>query len=299
MNIDEIFLTDTANEKKIDIVYTFVNPYDNIWMSKYRKYNNNIDHIRFDFGSEQILFSLKTVKKYMGWVNKIFIVSDNQKLHIQDSFLLKKIVYIDHKEIIPKEYLPTFNSYTIEAHIGDIEELGEYFLYLNDDMFFGDNIMYADLFEKNTDKLIQFYTQLRVYNHPWIKNLKITNKMFESLYPGHEYIAPQHAPYFIKKSTFLETKSIFQKFLTEMFIKDKVRTYNDYSHCLLFLYAMYSSYNKIAINKRIKHRSLRKLTEDVIKDIKRQKNKTYCFFRKPRTKEDQRIYELIQETILT
>ena len=40
-----------------------------------------------------------------------------------------------HKDIIPQEYLPTFNSRTIEMFIHRIPDLDERFLYFNDDMF--------------------------------------------------------------------------------------------------------------------------------------------------------------------
>ena len=42
---------------------------------------------------------------------------------------------INHSDYIPKEYLPTFNSHTIELNLHRIEELGKYFIYMNDDFF--------------------------------------------------------------------------------------------------------------------------------------------------------------------
>jgi hypothetical protein len=40
-----------------------------------------------------------------------------------------------HSDIIPKEFLPTFNSNTIETHLHRIEGLDEEYLYFNDDLF--------------------------------------------------------------------------------------------------------------------------------------------------------------------
>ena len=46
-----------------------------------------------------------------------------------------KIKIIDHKDIIPTDKLPLFNSTTIEMFIPFIPGLSEHFLYANDDMF--------------------------------------------------------------------------------------------------------------------------------------------------------------------
>jgi len=136
--------------QKIDIVYTYVNNTDIKWQKKYFKYNSDIDSKRFNYNDE-IIYSLLTVQKFFSWVNKIYIVNDNQKFNLDflDKIFKKKIVFIDHKDIIPKKYLPTFNSRVIECFIWKIKNLTDYFLYLNDDIFFGNYIYYSDFFTEN------------------------------------------------------------------------------------------------------------------------------------------------------
>jgi hypothetical protein len=53
-----------------------------------------------------------------------------------DSYLLEsgKVKIIDHRDIIPGEYLPTFNVVTIESFLHRIEGLSEIYLYNNDDI---------------------------------------------------------------------------------------------------------------------------------------------------------------------
>ncbi len=70
----------------------------------------------------------------MPWVNKVHFVTwghlpswlntDCEKLHI-----------VNHKDYIPEEYLPTFNSNTIDLNFNRIPGIAEQFLYFNDDMF--------------------------------------------------------------------------------------------------------------------------------------------------------------------
>lgn len=46
-----------------------------------------------------------------------------------------KLVVVNHKEFIPHNHLPTFNSHPIELHLHRISGLSEKFVYFNDDMF--------------------------------------------------------------------------------------------------------------------------------------------------------------------
>lgn len=48
--------------------------------------------------------------------------------------------YVDHKDFIPYEYLPTFNSHTIEHNFHRIINLSEHFVVFNDDMFINASI---------------------------------------------------------------------------------------------------------------------------------------------------------------
>lgn len=51
-----------------------------------------------------------------------------------------KISIVTHKEIMPADALPTFNSNAIEACIPNIPNLSEHFLYANDDMFISGSV---------------------------------------------------------------------------------------------------------------------------------------------------------------
>ena len=44
---------------------------------------------------------------------------------------------VDHRDLLPPEALPTFNSHAIESALHRIDGLAEHFLYLNDDFFVG------------------------------------------------------------------------------------------------------------------------------------------------------------------
>ena len=109
----------------MDVVYTFVASNDEKWQKKYEKYKGKSFisegyNPRYNYCGE-IIASLLFLQKNVINVRKIFIVSDEQKLDIKflSTEIQNKIRFIDHKQIIPNEYLPTFNSNVIEIFYGE------------------------------------------------------------------------------------------------------------------------------------------------------------------------------------
>ncbi len=146
-------------QQKIDIVYTWVNKNDAKWQKRYQRYidtakpdDNNPQTASFRYTDNgEILFSLKTIERYFKTVNNIYIVTDEQRFDVSNlsDFLQQKIKFIDHHQIIPKEYLPIYNSFMIEAFLWKIPALQDCFLYFNDDTFLGASLSIKDLFASN------------------------------------------------------------------------------------------------------------------------------------------------------
>ncbi len=129
--------------EKIDLVYLWCDGSDETWLAKKDKYaimegktlsvSNN--KCRF-VNNDELKYSLRSVAEFAPWVNNIFIVTDHQV----PSWLNTshpKIRMINHEDIIPTDALPTFNAVAIECCLHNIPELSEYFIFANDDMFFG------------------------------------------------------------------------------------------------------------------------------------------------------------------
>lgn len=135
-----------ANLKKvvqpIDVVFTWVDNKDPDWQYKYQTTINphtqkglySDDSARFTDHSE-LYYSVHSVQKFMPWVRNIYIVTDAQIPSWLKNNSHKNVHIIDHSEIIEPQYLPTFNSHVIEAHLHKIPGLSENFIYFNDDVF--------------------------------------------------------------------------------------------------------------------------------------------------------------------
>ncbi len=117
--------------KSIDLVYLWLDGNDANWQTKRNSFmsvlekdtlkNNPNDALcegRYA-NNDELKYSLRSIEKYAPWIRKIFIVTDGQIpswLNTSNS----KIQIIDHSDIIPQDFLPCFNSGTIEYFIHKI-----------------------------------------------------------------------------------------------------------------------------------------------------------------------------------
>ena len=139
----------------VDLVYTWVNGNDPVWLEKRnshlgeaRQYSSLSQGSALFSDNDELLYSLRSVEQYVPWARKIFIITDRQIPHWLNCNH-EKIAIIDHTEIIPKEYLPTFNSHVIEAYLHNIPDLSEHFIYCNDDFFFTAPSQPGDFYTSN------------------------------------------------------------------------------------------------------------------------------------------------------
>lgn len=149
----------SLNNIDVDMVFTYVDGYDDKFIKLKNKYitdENKKCHpdIR-DKGINEIIFSVNSVIKYIPWIRTIFIITSQNQIPPINRDLIKsgKVVIIDHKTIIEKKYLPTFNSDTIESYLHNIPGLSEIFLYNNDDVMHFDYVYRSDIYKKENDKI--------------------------------------------------------------------------------------------------------------------------------------------------
>lgn len=128
-------------EFPVDIVYTWVDGFERKHQIKRALYRNSFKKVpresmasgRF-MDNDELRYSLRSVNEFAPWVNRIFIVTDDQIpewLNTNNS----RIRIIDHRQILPGQALPTFNSHVIEAYLHLIPGLSEHYIYFNDDFF--------------------------------------------------------------------------------------------------------------------------------------------------------------------
>ena len=118
----------------MDVVITYVDGNDPVWKKDYEEYTNvPVMEKRFrDWGTLKYL--LRGIEVNMPFIRNVYLVVSHpsQVPNWADTGHLKVVL---HKDIIPSEYLPTFNSATIEMHLHKVKGLDEEYLYFNDDLF--------------------------------------------------------------------------------------------------------------------------------------------------------------------
>lgn len=177
---------------KIDAVITWVDGEDPKHKEKRNRYGSpSLFKVNDIAGSTrytsvgEILWCVLSLNRFAPWINRIFIVTDNQDPHLDadvaryfpDSYIPMKIV--DHKEIFRgfEEYLPTFNSVSIESMTWRIPGLSDHYIELNDDMvltmpvtqsdFFTDSglpVCYADRYSMTWTKLTRMIKR-KIHGH--------------------------------------------------------------------------------------------------------------------------------------
>lgn len=136
--------------KPIDVVVPMVFASDKVWLDKYAKVcsrlgiSANIDERVRSWGTEKYFF--RGIDKFMPWVNTIHLILDSET-QIPEWLDSTKVHVVYHKDIIPQEFLPTFNSQTIEVWLHKIEGLSEQFIYCNDDMIACSPLKSTDFFK--------------------------------------------------------------------------------------------------------------------------------------------------------
>lgn len=267
--IKNIKMSDLRNIKfkknkseKMDIVYTYVDSNDNNWKKNFSNYvNKNINEVRYkDY--EEIYFSLKTLIKFAGNVfNNIFIVTANQKLNDiklkklltteELLYLCSKLKYIYHKDIIPSKYLPTFNSITIETFLHKIPNISENFVYINDDVFFG-NYLSNNFFYDNKTPII-FLRKInkaseKSKDKPWLDYYLNVYNLFKDKYNIFPNYAPLHTHHIINKTVCNLCWKTFDKELSESLTRFR-ESKNINFWFLNYAMGVYKGYFKIKMPK--------------------------------------------------
>lgn len=118
----------------MDIVITYVNGLDPLWQKDYEAHTSiPVLTKRFrDWGTLRYL--MRGIEVNMPFIRKVHLVvaRDSQVPKWVNRDVVNVVL---HEDIIPAEFLPTFNCNPIEMHLHRIKDLDEEYMYFNDDVF--------------------------------------------------------------------------------------------------------------------------------------------------------------------
>lgn len=176
----------------MDAVITYVNGLDPVWQYEYEKFAGiPVMNKRFrDWGTLKYL--LRGIETKMPFIRNVYLVVSHES-QIPQWVNTQQLKIILHKDIIPQEYLPTFNSTTIEMFLHKIEGLDEKFLYFNDDMFPMTDCNESDFF-RNGKIVFGFsvnYFAFNIYKKNCRRSDRLVRKILK-IPSSLRFVRPQH-----------------------------------------------------------------------------------------------------------
>jgi len=95
----------------------------------------------------ELYWSLKSVDRFAPWFSKIFVLVNDGTAIPEWLGQHPKVRVFSHSEVIPHEILPLENPVSIEFWLHRLPGLSEHFVYANDDMFLGRDVVPGDFFD--------------------------------------------------------------------------------------------------------------------------------------------------------
>lgn len=174
--------------EKIDFVILWVDGSDKEWLKEKNKYSNEkidvVNDAKRYRDYDLLKYWFRGVELFAPWVNKIHFVTYGHMPKWLDT-TNPKLNIVKHVDFIPKEYLPTFNSHTIELNLHRIKGLSEKFVYFNDDILIIDKVKPEYFFKKGLpcaswqeDVLVLDENSDLNFSHILVNDLKVINSNF-------------------------------------------------------------------------------------------------------------------------
>ena len=237
----------------MDIVITYVNGLVPEWRESYVKTTGKpfIEKRFRDWGTLKYL--MRGIETNMPFIKNVHLVVSHYS-QVPEWVNRRNVNIVLHRDIIPAELLPTFNSNTIEMHLHNIKNLAEEFLYFNDDMFPVAPASAEDFFREG--KAVTGFTRHYMALNMFKKICRNSDRLARKAAGTGEhrfFLRPQHICSPLLKSA---CKEVYTKVKTEILASlSRIRTAKN---CTQYLFLDYMLLNGMAINEKIekKHFSL-------------------------------------------
>lgn len=230
----------------MDAVITYVNGEDPAWQKIYFSTIDKPDYKkRFrDWGTLKYIF--RGIDTFMPFVENVYLILSTES-QIPQWIDQSKVKIVLHDQIIPKRFLPTFNSTAIEMFIPHIKGLSEEFIYLNDDFFPIMECQKGDFFENGLAKQhlsIQYFAGGLYRCHT--KNSDRLAQKALGRKPRLGYMRPQH-----NCATFLKSECLSAYRAVENDILETITPLRDKKNINQYFYIDYIYYKGKSVKRRL------------------------------------------------
>lgn len=215
----------------IDVVVPYVDFQDENWIKTAKE--NGIDYSeenRFRGQGDFFKYFFRGVAKNLSWVNNIFLLvqSESQVPSWVNKSMVKVVL---HKDFIPEQFLPVYNSCTIEMFLGNIKGLSEQFLYFNDDIYVLRELKISDFFigDKVRQHFIKHFPLSEPYKWHCINGYNL-------IFNDEGTATPEHSVKPMLKSKVLECFNLYKKEIYDSITTLRTsKNMNGYLYCYYLL----------------------------------------------------------------
>ncbi|ELP89092.1 hypothetical protein EIN_448530 [Entamoeba invadens IP1] len=252
----------------LDALWLWVNGSEEKWVESVKKYKPDYDSARFrDYNT--LLYSMRSVYKYAPYIKRYFLATADQVPSYlnaplgETSFILKshntnqskyshakqhkesvedvynnhrdKDLYtlelVSHSEFVDNKSLPLFNSDALESRIHHIKNLGNCFVYFNDDFLLFRETPVSYFFKKGkiqryhaNDYGSKYFAARQKWDNSTFYTNKMLNKKFGKMM-WRPHLLPSHVAYTMLKTSLLEMERVFQ----DEYEKQQMRKFREWN----------------------------------------------------------------------
>ena len=205
----------------IDAVYTWVDGDDPAWNAAREARlaeATGVAHTRQSSGRarfisrDELRYSLRSLHLFAPWIRTIHLVTAGQT----PAWLAEhpRINLVHHRDILPPDALPTFNSHAIESSLHKIPGLAEHFVYLNDDFLLARPQQPQMFFSPSGSTSVFFSAHnLGLEDEPdaapWLKAAWNNRRLLRETFGVVSTNSLAHAPYAHRRSVLEEIEARF------------------------------------------------------------------------------------------
>lgn len=207
----------------IDFVITWVDMNDPIWQESFAKHSGKINNAKNEVSEARfrdhglLKYWFRGVEQFAPWVRKIHFVTCGQKPEWLDADH-PKLNLVHHKDYIPEQFLPLFNSSVLEVHLHRIPDLAENFVYFNDDFFIINDLKPSRFFSKDGVPQDIAAFRMNMGMSLWSKCLKNNIRLINQRFDKHTVMKRDHDkwynPMYGSKARLTYLLSWYNKFIT-------------------------------------------------------------------------------------
>ncbi len=195
------------NPPEVDLVYTWVDgdcPDHLTLRRSHAHHEGDLNPERFRDSLQMLRYSLRSAEQYLPWIRRVYLLTQRPQIPTWLNTAHPKLHIVHHDEIWEnRDQLPSFNSNAIESFMHRLPGLARFWLYFNDDYFFGAPVSPSDLFnDDGSPKLLGARCRPEHGWGPWLRDRLV--------HPGWL----EHAPNLLEKESWNQMLREFHDLVT-------------------------------------------------------------------------------------